>query len=145
VVINLLLSGALKLFPMAILHELGVELCDQRQDDAHVLNAVVKVHKGLPLADRFVLGSGGTALLSLHVLDQVGQVVSVDLFPAGSLPGVELHVDEGDEIPHLLQGDELVAAHLQLLVGSASQIEETLQVVEVLSSLLKLASLIVER
>jgi hypothetical protein len=92
----------------------------------------------------FELGSGGIALFGLHVLNQVGQVVSVNLFPAGSLPGVELHVNQSDQIPHLLEGDELVAAHLQLLVGSTGQIEKTFQVVKVLSGLLKFASLIVE-
>jgi len=144
VVVDSLLSGAFKLLPVTVLHELRVELSDKGKNDGHVLNAVVKEHESLILVDKLVLGSGGTALLGLHLLNEIGQVVSVNLFPTGTLPGIELHVDQSDEIPHLLEGDELITAVLQLLVGSTGQIEKTFQVVKVLSGFLELTSLIVE-
>jgi hypothetical protein len=115
-VLNLLVGSAFKLAPMAILHELGVELGNEGQDSVHVLHALVKEHEGLPLADHLVSRSSRVALLGLHLLDKVGEVIGIDLLPSGFFPAIKLHIDEGNEIPHLLDGDKLAAAVFELLV-----------------------------
>jgi len=57
VILDLLAGSSLELLPVAALHELGVEHSNQGNDFAHVGHTLLKVHKALPLADDFVLGS----------------------------------------------------------------------------------------
>lgn len=87
---------------MTLHHELGVKLGDQWKDDVHVLNSLVKSGEGSPVLDLFVLWALWVGLLGLHILDQRHKVFSVNLVPKGGLPGLELVVDERNEIPHLL-------------------------------------------
>jgi len=143
-VVNGFHSHALELLPVAGHHELGVELGDKRQHSVHVLNAIVKSNEAAPLRDDLVLGNLGVALLRLHILNEGCKQISVDLVPEGLLPRVELVVDKSNQIPHLLKGDKLGLAVLELFVGGTLQIEESFQVVKLFSLFLKSASLIVE-
>jgi hypothetical protein len=86
VLVNLLLGSTFKFEPMAILHELRMKLSNQRQNSGHVLDAIVQGNETLPFGDNLVLGLGRIALLRLHILNQVGKLISVDLFPTGTLP-----------------------------------------------------------
>jgi hypothetical protein len=54
-VIDLLGGSALKLSPVASLHELGVEHSNKGDNFVHVGDTFLKVHETLPFADDFVL------------------------------------------------------------------------------------------
>ena len=75
---------------MAVLHELGMELRNQRKNGVHVLHSVVQGHESFPVLDVFVLGVLRIGLLSLHVLDQLHEVLSINLVPESGLPCLEL-------------------------------------------------------
>jgi hypothetical protein len=67
----------------------------------------------------------------LHVLHELHEHLSVDLLPEGRLPGFELEINQGDQIPHLLKKAELNSAVLKLLVGGLLNIEEGLKIVQI--------------
>jgi hypothetical protein len=92
---------------MSLHHEFGVKLRNQRQDNVHVLHSLVQGTEGSPVLDFFVLGTLWVALFCLHFLDQRHQVFSINLVPKSGLPGLELVVNEGDKIPHLLEEAKL--------------------------------------
>jgi hypothetical protein len=128
--VNLLACDSHQFLPMPLLHELGMQLRNQRQDGVHVLDSVIKSSEGLVVLDLFVLGALWIALLCLHVLDLCHEVVCVDLVPEGGFPGLELIVNQGNEIPHLLEVLKIVSAVLQGLVRGLLHVEEGLEVVE---------------
>ena len=68
---------------MPIHHEWRSELVDQRQDGVHVLHSLVQGEERFPVLDVLVLGTLWIALLGLHILHQLHQDLSVDLFPKG--------------------------------------------------------------
>ena len=88
---------------MTVLHELGVKLRNQGKDGVHVLDSVVKGHKSFPVLDVLVLRVLRIGLLSLHILDQLHEVFSINLVPEGRLPCLELQINQRYEIPHVLE------------------------------------------
>jgi hypothetical protein len=123
------------------LHVLRVELGDEGQDLGHVLDALVEELERLVALD-FLVGVG-VGLLGGHVTGLLDEAVGVDLVPEGLLPGVELGIDAGDEIPVLFEVEEVDAAVIELLELGLSQIEKSLQVAETLGLLLHDGGLIV--
>lgn len=125
---------------MPLLHEFGMKLGDQWEDGVHVLNSLVQSLECFPSFDLFVLWALRIALLCLHVLDQGRQLLGINLIPQSRGPCSKLVVNEGNQIPHLLEVEKLVSAILELLVGGLLHIEERLQVVELTGFLLELTS-----
>ena len=121
---------------MSLHHEFGVEHRNQRQDDVHVLNSLVKGVKGSPVLNLLVLWRLWVALLCLHFLDKRHEVLGINFVPKSGLPSLELVVNEGNKIPHLLQKAKLVRAIGQLLIGRFLDIKKCLQVVKVTSLIL---------
>lgn len=113
---------------------------NQWQDDVHVLNSLVKGHEGSPVLDFFVLGTLWVALFGLHFLDKRHEVLGINLVPKSGLPGLELVVNEGNEIPHLLEEAKFLRAVVQLLVGRLLDIEKGLKIVEITGLFLELTS-----
>ena len=111
-----MLSDSHQLFPVPLLHELGVKLLNQWKDGVHVLDSLVEGKERLPVLDVFVLWALWVALLGLHVLDEGHELSDIDLVPECGLPGLELEINEGDEIPQLLEVAKVVSAVLQELV-----------------------------
>ena len=101
---------------MPIHHERRSKLVDQRQNGVHVLHSLVQGEERFPVLDVLVLSRLWVALLGLHILYELHQDFSVDLLPERRLPGLELEINEGDEIPQLLEVAEVVSAVLQELV-----------------------------
>jgi hypothetical protein len=54
---------------MSLLHELGVELRNQRKDSIHVLDSFIQSRECFPALDFFVLRVLRVSLFGLHVLD----------------------------------------------------------------------------
>ena len=119
-----------KFFPMSLLHELRVQLRDEWEDLRHVLDSVVKRLERLEALDLLVVVRVG--LLGSHLSALGDQTVSVDLVPEDLLPGSELRVDKGNQIPVLLKVNEIVFAVIEHLELRLSQSEESLQVAEAL-------------
>lgn len=126
---------------MPLLHELGVKLLNQWKDGVHVLDSLVEGKERLPVLDVFVLWALWVALLGLHVLDEGHELSDIDLVPECGLPGLELEINEGDEIPQLLEVAEVVSAVLQELVRGFLHIEKSLEVVELGGAALEGSSL----
>lgn len=87
---------------MAFKHEWGVELCNKRQNCVHVLNTFIESLECSVVLDIFILRLSGVALLGLHVFNQGGKQISVNLVPQCVTPGLKLHVYKGNQVPHLL-------------------------------------------
>ena len=66
---------------MSLHHEFGVEHRNQRQDDVHVLNSLVKGIEGSPVLYLLVLWRLWVALFGLHFLDKRHEVLSINLVP----------------------------------------------------------------
>ncbi len=111
---------------MTRLHEFGVELLDERSDYIHVLYTVVKGLKSLVVLDFFVLGKVWGSLARFHIFEEHLQIVGVDVVPKSFLPSFELAVDDGDEIPHLLQLNQLIFAVNKLFLLSSLELEKLL-------------------
>ena len=141
--VNNLTANAVKFLPMARLHERRVELLDERSDHIHVLDSVVQGLESLITLDFFVASQVGSSLVRLHALQQHLKVVCVNVVPESLLPGFELAVDNGDQIPHLLELNELVLAVIELLLLGSLEFEEGLQNVQFFSCSLLLASLFI--
>jgi hypothetical protein len=101
-----------------------VELLDKGTNHIHVLNTVIKRTESLVVLDVFVLGKLRGSLILLHVLEEKLKVIGVDIVPKGLLPGLELAIDNGDEIPHLLELDKLILAVVELLLLCPLKLEE---------------------
>ena len=101
--VNNLAANTVKAFPMARLHELGVKLGNERPNNVHVLDSVVQSLEGLVVLDVLVLNESWGSLVCLHVFEESLKVIGIDIVPKGFLPGLELAVNDGDEIPHLLK------------------------------------------
>lgn len=110
--VNRALSDSHQLLPVTFLHELGMQLRDQGKNRVHVLNSVVKRDESLPVLDVLVLRILGIGLLGLHILNELHKVFSINLVPKGGLPGLELEINEGNKIPHILELLELSFAVL---------------------------------
>ena len=120
-------ANSVELFPMTRLHEFGVELLDERSDYIHVLYTVVKGLKSLVVLDFFVLGKVWGSLARFHIFEEHLQVVGVDVVPESFLPSFELAVDDGDEIPHLLQLNQLIFAVNKLFLLGSLELEKLLK------------------
>lgn len=111
------LCDAHQLLPVALLHELRVEHRDQGKDGVHVLHTIVDGDEGPPVLNVLILGVLRVGLLGLNVLDELHEILGVDLVPKSRFPRVELQINKGNQIPHVLELLELVLAVLELLVG----------------------------
>lgn len=78
----------------------------------------------------------------LHVLEKSLKVIGIDVVPEGFLPGLELTVNDGDKIPHLLQLNELVLAINEFLLLGPLQLEELLEGLELFRLFFHLAGLV---
>mmetsp|Transcript_8754 Transcript_8754/g.8045 ORF Transcript_8754/g.8045 Transcript_8754/m.8045 type:complete len:204 (-) Transcript_8754:594-1205(-) len=128
---------------MPLLHVLAVETGNQGEDGVHVLHSLIQGQECFPVLDFFVGSLLRTGLFGLHLFDEVRQVVSVDLVPESALPGIKLHVDESDEIPHVLETDEFLFAVSELFVTGLLHVEEGLQVIQLLRLFLQSHRLVV--
>lgn len=107
-------------------------MLDKGANHIHVLHAVVKSLERLVVLDFFVLGKVGRSLILLHILEQDFEVVCINIVPKGLLPGLELAVNDGDKIPHLLELHELVLAVSKLLLLGPLQFEKLLEHLQIL-------------
>lgn len=117
---------------MAWLHELRVELLDQRANHIHVLHTIVKGLECLVTFDLLVLSKVRSGLVGLDVLEEQLEVISIDVVPKSFLPRFELTINDRDEIPHLLELNKLVLAVGELLLLCSLELEKLLQDLELL-------------
>jgi hypothetical protein len=113
---NILLSDLHKFLPMALHHELRVKTRDQWKDRIHVFDSIIKSSEGTIVLDVLVLLRCWVALLGLHILDQLHEIVSVNLVPESACPVLELVLNQSNEIPHVFEANKFMSAILKLLV-----------------------------
>ena len=118
-----------------------MQLLNKGSDDIHVLDSVVKSLECFVALDVFVLRKHGGSLVLLHVLEEKLKVISVNLVPKGLFPGLKLAINDGDEIPHLLELDELILAVVELLLLCPLKFEELFESLQFFSLLLHFAIL----
>jgi hypothetical protein len=93
-----------------------VQLRNQWQDGVHILDSFIEGEECPEVLDFFVLGTLWVALLCLHVFDLCHQVIGINLVPEGRFPSLKLEVNQGDEIPHLLEVLEISSTVFQCFV-----------------------------
>lgn len=120
-----------------------MKLRNQRTDSLHVFHTVVKGHECLIVLDIFVLRQSGLSLVVLHGLQSHLKIISINIVPKGLLQRVELAVNDGDQIPHLLQLYELILAFLEFLLLGPLEFEELLKNLELFGFFLHLSGLVV--
>jgi len=128
---------------MARLHELGVELLDQRPDHIHVLHSIVKSLESFVALDILVCGKVGSSLISFHVLEEQLKIICINVVPKRLLPCLELAIDDGNEIPHLLELSKLILAVVELLLLCSLKFEQLFKSLKFLGLLLHIASLVI--
>ena len=120
-----------------------MQLGDEWSDHIHVLHSVVQSLEGFIALDVFVLSEIWSSLELLHVLKKLFEIISNNLLPKSLLPGLELTIDDGDEIPQLFELDELVLAINEFLLFGPLQFEELLKSLKILGLFLHFAGLFV--
>ena len=121
--VDCLTANSVEPLPVTGLHELGMELLDQRSDCVHLLDTVVQSEESLVVLDIFVLGEEWLGLVLFHVLKEHLKVISIDGIPESLFPRLELSIDDGDKIPKLLELDELVLAVIKFLLLGSLELE----------------------
>ena len=69
-------------------------------------------------------------LLQLHVSDKSFEIRCIDLVPQRFLPGLELAINQSNQVPHLFELDQFTLAVFDLLVVGSLQIEQSFQVLQ---------------
>ena len=118
-----------------------MQLLNEGTDDIHVLDSVVKSLECFVALNIFVLRKYRGSLILLHVLQEKLKVIGVNLVPKGLFPGLELTIDDGDEIPHLLELDKLILTVVKLLLLGPLKFEELFESLQFFSLLLHFAIL----
>ena len=115
-----------------------MKLLDKWAQLIHVLNTLIQGLECLVILDLLVLRKSWLCLLLHHVLNEGFEIVGVNRVPKLFLPGVKLSIDQGNKIPHLFKGLELILAVFKLLIISSLKIEERLKDLEFLGLVLHL-------
>jgi len=138
---DVFLSNLHKFFPMSLHHEFGMKLRNQRKDGVHVLNFVNKRSECSPVLDVFVLCGDWTTLFSLHIFNQLHEVLSVNLVPKSFLPIVKLILNKSNHVPCVFKENQFCSAVLKLLVGRLLDIKKNFEIVELRCFFFKSVSL----
>lgn len=101
--INILLANDHESPPVTLLHVLGTQLLDHWSNHIHLLDSVVQGAECIVAPDVLVLVQVWSSLLGLDILQERGNALSIDVVPQGLLPGIKLQVNQGNQIPHLLE------------------------------------------
>jgi len=125
------------------LHERGVKLLNERSNHIHVFNSVIEGLECLVVLDFFVLSKVRCCLASLHVLEKLLKIVSINVVPKGCFPGLKLTINDRDQIPHLLKLTQLILTVNKLLLLCSLQFKELFKDLKLLGFILHGAGLVI--
>lgn len=115
-----------QLFPVALLHVVGLQLAHQLESLAHGLDF------GLRVGEDFVLLLLEFLFLevSFDCRDLENEVVEHDLFPRDFIPVVEEQLHLGREVPNFFESEEAFLALFDFVEHGLLQVEQFFAVVE---------------